>query len=136
MNLQFYWEKLEHSNVFKQFMKDNPKAYLCSGFFTIDKEGSDNQRHFDFYLPESKQMFSFKMHDVVEKMPVEMTIPKIPEKITSGFDFELDDVEEIILKEMEKKKVDKKIQKIIISLQNVKGKKIIACTVFISSVGL
>ena len=39
MNLQLYLEKLKSSGVFKEFMKENPKAYLCSGFFTIDKEG-------------------------------------------------------------------------------------------------
>jgi len=38
MNMQFYVEKLSHSEEFKEFMKKNPDAYLCSGFFVIDKE--------------------------------------------------------------------------------------------------
>ena len=136
MNLQFYWEKLEHSDIFKEFIKENPDAYLCSGFFTIDKEGSDNQRHFDFYIPESKEMFSFKLEKEVEKMAVELAIPKVPEKLGSGFDFELDDVEKMILEEMGNKKIDKKIQKIIVSLQDFKGKVFLICTVFIAMLGL
>lgn len=53
MNLQFYLEKLENSEVFKNFMKRNPNAFLCSGFFVIDKQGKDNKQHFDFFVPEN-----------------------------------------------------------------------------------
>ena len=56
MNFQFYLEKLYSSAIFKNFMKENQKAYLCSGFFTIDKEGKDNQIHVDFYIPETKKI--------------------------------------------------------------------------------
>lgn len=136
MNLQFYWEKLQASDVFKQFMRENSKAYLCSGFFIIDKEGTDNQRHFDFYIPESKEMFSFKLENQVEKTPIEMTIPKIPEKIDINFDFDFKEIEKMIQEEMGKKNIDKKIQKIIISLQNLKGKNFLICTVFIAMLGL
>jgi len=52
MNLKFYLEKLENSEVFKNFKKENPEAYLCSAFFIIDKSGRDNKQHFDFYVPE------------------------------------------------------------------------------------
>jgi len=38
MNFQFYLEKLKHSEEYKEFLKENPEAYPCSGFFTIDKE--------------------------------------------------------------------------------------------------
>ncbi len=136
MNSSFFWEKLQHSDVFKDFMKENPKPYFFSGFFTIDKEGKDNQRHFDFYVPKTEKMFSFKMDDGVEKVEVEMVAPKIPEKITSGFDFEFEDVVKMIEDEMVVKKVNKKIQKILISLQYLDGKNFLICTVFIASFGI
>ncbi|MAG10887.1 hypothetical protein CMI44_01075 [Candidatus Pacearchaeota archaeon] len=53
MNLQFYLEKLKVSEEYKKFMKENPSAYLCSGFFSIDKVGKDNKQHFDFCVPQS-----------------------------------------------------------------------------------
>ena len=136
MNFQFYLEKLHSSEVFKKFMKESPEAYICSGFFTIDAEGKDNQRHLDFYIPEKKQMFSFKLEKETEKIPVELTIERVPEKLSTNFDFEFDETEKLILDEMEKQNIKNKLQKIIISLQNVKGKSLLICTVFISMLGL
>ncbi len=136
MNFQFYLEKLHSSEVFKKFMKESPGAYICSGFFTVDKEGTDNQRHLDFYIPEKKQMFSFKLEKEIEKIPVELTIERVPEKLSTNFDFEFEEMEKLILDEMEKQNIKNKLQKIIISLQNVKGKNLLICTVFISMLGL
>ncbi|MCK4647827.1 hypothetical protein KAT24_02770 [Candidatus Pacearchaeota archaeon] len=51
MNFQFYVEKLKNSDVFKNFMKEHPDSFPCSGFFIIDKTGQDNKQHFDFYIP-------------------------------------------------------------------------------------
>lgn len=49
MNSSHYLEKLQNSEEFKNFMKRNPDAFLCSGFFVIDKTGSDNKIHFDYF---------------------------------------------------------------------------------------
>jgi hypothetical protein len=54
MNLQFYVEKLKASKTYKEFMEKNPDAFPCSGFFVIDKQGMDEQQHFDFYIPAKK----------------------------------------------------------------------------------
>ena len=43
MNFQSYFEKLANSEEFKKFKSDNSEHYLCSGFFSIDKRGNDNQ---------------------------------------------------------------------------------------------
>jgi hypothetical protein len=117
-------------------MKENPKAYMCSGFFTIDKEGKDNQRHFDFYIPDIKKMFSFRLEKEIEKIPVELITKKIPPEIKLGFDFNFDEVEKMIINEMEKQNITNKLQKIIFSLQNINGKNFLVCTVFISMLGL
>ncbi len=117
-------------------MKENPRAYMCSGFFTIDKEGKDNQRHFDFYIPDIKKMFSFRLEKEIEKIPVELITKEIPPEIKFGFDFNFDEVEKMIINEMEKQNITNKLQKIIFSLQNINGKNFLVCTVFISMLGL
>jgi hypothetical protein len=136
MNLQFYLEKLYSSDIFKNFIKENPKAYMCSGFFIIDKEGKDNQIHIDFYIPNIKKMFSFRLEKKIEKIPVEATTKKAPLKIKSDVDFNFEDVEKMIADEMEKQDIKNKLQKIMFSLQNIDGKNFLICTVFISLLGL
>lgn len=136
MNLQFYLEKLHSSDVFKKFMKENPEAYLCSGFFTMDKEGKDNKRHFDFYIPKTKKMFSFKMEDGVEMVPIDIILEKIPEKLDIDFDFEFEEIEKMLEDEMKKQEIKSKIQKTILSLQDLKGKPFLVGTIFISMLGL
>jgi len=134
MNLQFYLEKLSSSEVFREFIKENPDAFFCSGFFSIDKQGSDNQQHFDFYVPRTNEMFSFKLEDEIEKLPME-NFQGVPEKILD-VDFDLGEVERVISNEMEKKDVKSKIRKIFLSLQRNKDKHFIIGTVFISAMGL
>ncbi len=136
MNLQFYLEKLHSSDVFKKFMKENPEAYLCSGFFTMDKEGKDNKRHFDFYVPKTKKMFSFKLEDGVEMMPIDIVLEKIPEKLGVGFDFEFEEIEKMLEDKMKEENINSKMQKIILSLQDLKGKPFLVGTIFISMLGL
>jgi len=138
MNLQFYLEKLESYDVFQNFMKENPKAYLCSGFFTLDKEGQDNQRHLDFYISDKEEMFSFKFEGKgkIEKVPVEMINKKVPEKIKSGQDFNFDEIEKMIIDEMDVQSVKNRLQKILFSLQSREGKNFLVCTVFVSMLGL
>ena len=71
MNLRFYLEKLYASKEFEQFRKENLKAFLCSGFFIIDKQGKDNKQHFDFYIPSKKKMFSFQLEGGIKLIPIE-----------------------------------------------------------------
>lgn len=136
MNFQFYWEKLQASNEFRKFVKENPKAYFCSGFFIIDKEGIDNQRHIDFFEPEKKRISSFKLGEKIEILSSDIIPAQIPLKIDSKINFEFDKIENIVLKEMEKNNVKNKLQKIMISLQKFKGKEMLLCTVFVSMLGI
>jgi len=138
MNFQFYWEKLKESEEFKNFMKENPKAFPCSGFFTIDKEGKDNQTHIDFFLPSQKKIFSFKLQEEgIEEVPMDLISDKTPERISlENIDFVFEEIENLILEEMKKQNIKNKMQKIMISLQNFEGKEILVCTVFISMLGI
>ncbi len=136
MNFQFYLEKLSGSDEFKNFKKTHPDAYFCSAFFVIDKEGKGNEVHFDYFLPKEKKIISFQLEKDIQQIPVEIFDKRIPEKISINQDFEFDDIERLINDEMEKQGVKSKIQKIILSLQNLKGKDFLVGTIFVSMLGI
>ena len=81
-------------------------------------------------------MFSFKLEKDVEKIPVERFDKKKPVEISVKLDFDLEEFENIILKRMGEEKIKSKIQKIIFSLQKLKGKDFLVGTVFITSLGM
>ena len=135
MNLKFYLEKLKSSEEYKKFMKENSDAYLCSGFFIIDKQGEDNQQHFDFYIPSKKKMFSFQLEDSVKLVPIELFDKRIPEKIEE-INFEFEEVERMIKERMQEENLKNKIQKILLSLQKLSGKDFLVGNIFISGFGI
>lgn len=136
MNLQFYLEKLNSSDNFKKFIKENPEAFLCSGFFVIDKQGKDNKQHFDFFVPSEKKIYSFQLENNMQLVPIESKNNTIPKKISMNCDFDFDEIENLISQEKEKQNIKNKIQKILLSLQKVNGKDFLIGTAFISSLGL
>ncbi len=136
MNLSFYLEKLNNSGEYKDFILENPDAYICSGFFVMDFEKSDYSRHLDIYAPGLKKIFSFKLENGIEKVPLETFDNKIPKKLSIDYDFDLDDIENIIRKRMEEDKIKSRIQKILLSLQSLENKDILTATVFVSGLGM
>jgi hypothetical protein len=136
MNFRFYAEKLRESGNFKKFIKENKNAFPCSCFFVIDKEaGSGDKQHFDFYLSPAQKIFSFQLENNKNE-EIDMSGKEAPGKISIGHDFDFNDLENMIKKRMEHEKIDKKVQKMLFSLQNIKGRDFIVGTIFISSFGL
>lgn len=140
MNFQFYLEKLQNSENYKKFIKENPKAYFCSGFFVIDleqksKEKMDKQ-HFDFYLSEQKKMLSFQIEESCKLVPVEIIDKRIPEKISEKINFDFDVVIKLIEERMQKENLKNKLQKILLSLQSLNNKPALIGTLFISNLGM
>jgi hypothetical protein len=136
MNFQFYLEKLFVSENFQEFKKENPDAYPCSGFFMIDFEKSDNQFHFDYFIPSTKRMFSFKLESEIEKVPVDIIDKRIPEKLSMNYSFDFDDVVKLIEEKMQQENVKSKIQKVLLSLQKLDKGDFLLGTVFISALGI
>ena len=136
MNFQFYLEKLSNSDIFKKFKKENKGAYLCSGFFSIDIQGKDNQQHLDFYSSSKNKMVSFQLEKSLEPVPLENYDKRVPEKLKDNLDFDFDEIEKMILNKMKEENVNKQIQKLLFSLQNMKGKNFLIGTIFISGMGL
>lgn len=135
MNLQSYFKKLQENKNFNDFMRENPQAYLCSGFFTIDKEGNDNRQHLDFFIPGKNKIFSFQIEDG-KMMPLEMYDKNIPEEISLDFDVDFNEVENKINEKIRNQKIESRVQKIILALQKIGGKRILSGTVFLSMFGL
>ncbi len=134
MNLQFYFEKLKNSDEFVKFKKENPDAYLCSGFFAIDKKGNDNQQHFDYF--SKGKIFSFQVEKGCVKVPIEVAPKKVPEMIDESVDCDFERVEKIVQGEMWEKGIKNEVQKYLLSLQKFEGVNYLLGTIFISAMGM
>lgn len=139
MNFQFYVEKLKSSEKYKQFVKENKDAFPSSCFFSIgegaDKDSKERQ-HFDFYIPSKKEMISFALEDDFTILPMQIVEGKEILKISLNHDFDFNEIETIILKKMEKEGLKNKLQKMLLSLQNLNGKDFFTGTIFVSGLGL
>lgn len=141
MNFQFYVEKLKDYNKYQIFEKDFPKAYPCSCFFVIDKEGNDNQQHFDFWVEQENEgekkggILSFKLESGGEMVPVE-NLGAVPDEISLNIDFDFNEIEALIERRVEKEGIKNKIQKYLFSLQKKDGKHYLIGTIFLSMLGL
>jgi hypothetical protein len=137
MNFQFYFEKLIESQDFKKFVNENKDAFFCSGFFIVDKKGKENKQNIDYFAPSLNKMFSFKINEDVEMMPVENFGEDFkPEKISDNINFDFVEIEDMIQDRMEKDKIKNKIEKLLLSLQAKDKKNYILGTIFISSLGI
>lgn len=139
MNFQFYVEKLKDSESFKKFISENKDAFPCSGFFVMEFSNSthpDNKQHFDYYIPNQKKMFSFKMEEDCRLVPVEIIGNQEFKPISLNHEFSFDDVAKLVLKRMKKDNITNQVQKILISMQNKDKKDYLVGTVFISNFGL
>ena len=138
MNSPFLWEKLEDSEEFKKFKKENKDAYLCSGFFIIDLENKnpENKYHFDFYVPSSKKTFSFELEQGIKLVELERFEENILKEVLMKDNFDFEEITEMILKGMAEEKINNKILKMIFSLQNQEGKDILLGTILLSGLGL
>ncbi len=137
MNFQFYFEKLVSSKNFKEFISEHKDAFLCSAFIAIDKKGNDNKQNIDYYVPSLDKMFSFKINDGIELVPVEDYGKGFnPEKIQDNLDFDFNYIETLIEGEMFEKKIKNKIEKLLLSVQAKEKKVYVLGTIFISGLGL
>jgi len=109
---------------------------MCSGFFIMDFEKADHQKHLDFYVPTLKKVFSFKLENGIEKVPIDTFDDRTPKKLFIDYDFDLDEIEKLIKEKMVEEKIKSRIQKILLSLQNSKGKDLLTATVFVSGLGM
>ena len=119
MNFSSALEKIESSQVFKQFKKQHPDAYFCAGFFVIDYEGT-SQQQLDYCLKDGR-VFTFIINKEISYKEAETIEGKQQKlsKLNKEIKVDLPAVENIV-----KEKVKKKINKIIAVLQEYQDKQI------------
>ena len=139
MKFQFYYEKLIDSEDYQKFVKENPLAFHSSGFFVLDLEnnGKDNSVHFDMFLEKPKpKMFSFKVTGNVELLPVENFDPRIPEKLSMNYTFDLMNIKEKIEKKMQDEQIKGKLKKLLFSLQKLNKIDYLVINGFLDNMGM
>lgn len=137
MRFQFYFEKLIESKDFDKFINENKDAFFCSAFLIIDKKGGENKQSIDYFVPSLNKMFSFKINNKVELIPIEDFGKNFkPEKIPDNTDFDFTNIEDMIQDRMEKEKIKNKIEKLLFSLQAKDKKNYLLGTIFISGLGI
>ena len=138
MNFQFLLEKLVSSEEFRKFKDENPDAYAFGGFFSFDIEndGKNNQYSLDYFVPKFNKAVSFKLEKGVEMLPITTQNGQKFSEIGANYSFDFNEFKELIEKEMVKKDMKDKIQKILYSLQSLDKEDYLLATVFLSGFGI
>jgi hypothetical protein len=123
MKIQPYFDKLNESKAYKDFIAKNPEAYLSSGFFVIDFQSKKNMHQIDYYIPEKKKMQTFVLDgEEVTSKESDPVNQNIPNKIDIAVNLDLDVLKGLVEDEMKNHTITTKLQKIIAIVQNVDGK--------------
>src|SRR3989338_7105900 len=142
MKPEAYIKKVRESQVFKDFMKEDPKAYLCSLFFTRDFAEKRSETQVDFYSPKIKMIVSFKVDKKVERAPLgkkaeTLTHKKfVPKALTEKIKMDVDEIEPTLTDEMHNRGMTYHIEKILVFVNVTDGEVIWNCTSFLKGLGL
>ncbi len=85
MKLNQLIKELKETEIYKNFLKENPEAFFAVGFFILDLEKEKETFQLDFFIQEKKQITSFefpfkeaKLHeDKIENLEEQSTEIKI-----------------------------------------------------------
>ena len=119
MNFKEALSRVEKSKEFDNFKKQHPKAYLCAGFFVLDFETENSTQQLDYQLEE--KIATFSVNNEVKIKIQETTKQKKLDKLIKP-EIEIDKLRKIADKELEKKKIVSKLNKIIAILQMYESK--------------
>jgi len=142
MKVSHYIKEVKKSQVFKEFMKEDPEAYLCSLFFIRDFNGPQNETQVDFYSPQKKEIVSFKVGKGVERVPlpkkaITITHKKfIPKPLDEDIKMDLDAIKPTLTDEMRNREMTYEIEKLLVVINTVDGKVVWNCTGFLKGLGL
>lgn len=123
MSFKKTYEKITSSEIFRNFIKEHPKAELCVGFFIIDFFGNDNKNSLDYKVGE--KIFTFSIDDfgkirMNEDKLVQEKGVKLPELkiINPVINADLEDVKSSAQIRALDEGINSKFNKIIAVLQN------------------
>ncbi len=142
MKCAVYIKKVKDSQEFKDFMKEDPKAFLCSLFFTRDFTDKRAETQVDFYSPKKKMIISFKVDGKVERAPLAkkaetLTHKKfVPKPLVETIKMDVDEIEPTIVDEMHNRGMTYQIEKVLAFVNITDGEVIWNCTAFLKGLGL
>ena len=121
MKFKHYLDRVEDSKEFRKFKKENPKAYLCAGFFVLDFETDKNIHQVDYALPD-KKIATFLLDDGAKYKISEQALKKKLPEIKEEAETDIDALKGIVEDEMKNRTVTEKIRKMIAILHIVDDK--------------
>jgi hypothetical protein len=124
MKIQPYIEKLNTSKEYEEFEKKYEDAFLVAGFFVLDFETGQNIHQIDYYIPSQKKVAAFNLNPEVSVQIMKMMNEKVPEKLDSQTNVDLESLKGILEDEMKNRNMTEEIKKVIAVIQNIEGKKV------------
>ncbi len=124
MKIKPYIEKLENSELYKNFKIKYPDAFLEAGFFVLDLEGGANVHQIDFFVPSEKKIAAFSLDGEPSVKLLETLNDTIPEELDMNTNIDLDALSGILTDEMRNRGISEDLRKIIAVIQNIEGKRI------------
>ncbi|MEM4703211.1 MAG: hypothetical protein QXP53_01875 [Candidatus Pacearchaeota archaeon] len=140
MSFKSLLKQVETSSKFREFKKRNPRAKLYSAFFTLRTAFGnllEDSQQLD-YLIGKERIVTFSLQDdqIIMK---EDKLEKLVEKFTAlkkDITTDIEDIKEIVQKEMKKQKISSEIQEIVAILQRQKENQIWNIIVVLSSLDM
>lgn len=123
MSFKETYEKITSSEVFKNFIKENPEAELVAGFFILDFISNDSKKSIDYRHKNKIYTFDLKDDGFIKMTEDELIdSPNSPPllKITPEVKTDLDELKGISGMEALDKGISAKFNKIIAVLQRQK----------------
>ena len=142
MKASHYLKEVKKSKAFKSFIEECPDAYLCSMFFIRDFSGNQNETQVDFYSPTKKDITSFKIGKIIERVPFQkkaltLTHKKIiPKQLAEDIKMDLDSIKPTLTDEMHNRDMTYEIEKILAVLNVTDDRPVWNCTGFLKGLGL
>lgn len=141
MKAQHYIKKVKESKEFKDFIKSDSKAYLCSVFFVRDFTEGKNETQVDFYSPKKKKIISFNAEGKIEKAldKTAKTLGNkkfIPKELKEMTKIDIDEIKSTLQDEMHNRDMAYTIEKVLAFLTTMDDKPIWNCTGFLAGLGL
>lgn len=125
MSFKETYKTITSSEVFKKFIKENPSAELCTGFFILDFLSNDNKKTLDYKI--DSKIFTFSLNEKDEITMQEdklMDLPNTPklQKIEPEVNIEIEQIKGIAKKQALHNGISADFHKIIAVLQKYKEK--------------
>lgn len=119
---------LEKSSIFQKFREENPEAFLCAGFFILNFKQSIFEYALDYRT--DKQIFTFNIPlnksgssaDIKMNIDELLPTPKPLDEINLDIQLDLEEIREIVEKQLTLNEIKNRLEEIIAVLQNLDGK--------------